>query len=164
LSWSAPTNGGGGIDYYIVYSNGEDVKHSTSLSCEVDGLTNDVQYSFTVAAHNDAGTGPGTEVEQATPKASSSDGSGGFDLMIILGVVVAIAAAALVAVFMVKGRRSKASMPLKPPEPIPPIPPITSTPPPLPPIPPTVETIRYCPWCGQKTGEEFCGNCGRRVE
>ncbi len=164
LSWSAPTSGGGGIDYYIVFSNGEDVKHSTSLSCEVDGLTNGVEYSFTVAAHNVAGTGPGTAVEQATPKASSSDGSGGFDMMIILGVVVAIAAAVLVFVFVVKGRRSKASMPSKPAEPMPPIPPMTSTPPPLPPIQPTVETIRYCPWCGQKTGEEFCGNCGRRVE
>ncbi len=159
LSWGPPASGGTGIDYYIIYSNGVDVKHSTALTTEMVGLTNGVEYSFTVAAHNAAGIGPETEVEHATPKASASDGSGGLDLTIILGVVAAIVVALLVAIFMVRRKKPTAPMAPMPPRPAEPVPP----PMPVAPIPPPAEVTKYCPWCGEKAGEEFCGNCGRKV-
>jgi hypothetical protein len=159
ISWGPPASGGTGIDYYIIFSNGVDVKHSTELTTEMVGLTNGVDYSFAVAAHNSAGTGPSTEVEHATPKASTSDGSGGYDLIIILGVVAAIVVASLVVLLVVRGKKPKAPLPVKPPEPVPP--PIAVSP--IPPPPPPMEAIKYCPWCGERAGEEFCGNCGRKV-
>jgi hypothetical protein len=159
ISWGPPASGGTGIDYYIIYRNGVDVKHSTDLTTEMVGLTNGVDYSFAVAAHNAAGTGPSTEVEHATPKASTSEGSGGFDLMILLGVVAAIVVVSLIVLFMVRGKRSKVKPAVIPPEPVPPPAPVS----PMPPPPPPVEAIKYCPWCGERAGEEFCGNCGRKV-
>jgi hypothetical protein len=123
------------------------------------GLTNGVEYSFTVAAHNAAGTGPETEVEHATPKASSSDGTGGLDITIILAVVAAIVVVMLAAIFMVKRKKPTAPMAPIPPKPAEPVPP----PMPVAPIPPPAEVIKYCPWCGERAGEEFCGNCGRKV-
>ncbi|MHC1680336.1 MAG: fibronectin type III domain-containing protein [Methanomassiliicoccales archaeon] len=68
LSWSAPSsNGGSVIDYYIVYRDGSDVKHTTAFSFVDTGLTNGVTYTYTVAAHNAAGIGPQSSSRQAKP-------------------------------------------------------------------------------------------------
>ena len=68
LSWTAPSsNGGAAIDYYIVYQDGVDVAHVTSISTTITGLTNGQSYSFKVAAHNSAGTGPQTSAVNAIP-------------------------------------------------------------------------------------------------
>jgi titin len=70
LTWTAPTNNGSSsIDYYIVYQDGIDIAHPSSTSHVVTGLTNGVSYSFKVAAHNTAGTGPQTSSASATPSA-----------------------------------------------------------------------------------------------
>jgi chitodextrinase len=68
LSWSAPTsNGGAEIDYYVVYQNGTDVRHESGTSTVISGLQNGVSYSFTVAAHNSAGTGSQSGPVSVTP-------------------------------------------------------------------------------------------------
>lgn len=67
LDWSAPDfNGGSPIDYYIIYKDGVDVKHSSSIPVTLTGLTNGVAYSFKIAAHNAIGTGPATEAVMVT--------------------------------------------------------------------------------------------------
>jgi titin len=68
LTWNAPSsNGGAAIDYYVVYRNGTDVKHSTALSFVDTGLANGVTYTYTVAAHNAAGTGATSAPVLAVP-------------------------------------------------------------------------------------------------
>ncbi|HEY3421455.1 MAG TPA: NosD domain-containing protein [Methanomassiliicoccales archaeon] len=68
LVWSAPSsNGGAAIDYYIVYQGGADVKHISGTTYTVAGLANGHSYSFTVAAHNPAGTGAQTSSVSSTP-------------------------------------------------------------------------------------------------
>jgi titin len=68
LSWQAPADtGGSDILYYIVYQNGIDIAHPTGTTYTATGLTNGVQYSFTVAAHNVAGTGPQSTAALVTP-------------------------------------------------------------------------------------------------
>ena len=68
LNWTAPSsNGGAAIDYYIICQNGVDVKHVTSTSCLITGLTNGQSYSFAVAAHNSAGTGSQTSAVGSVP-------------------------------------------------------------------------------------------------
>ncbi|HEY3420064.1 MAG TPA: fibronectin type III domain-containing protein [Methanomassiliicoccales archaeon] len=69
ISWSAPTSDGGAvIDYYVVYVNGiVRSEHYTTTSTTVNGLTNGQSYTFTVAAHNSAGTGAQTSAVTATP-------------------------------------------------------------------------------------------------
>ncbi len=58
LYWSEPADdGGAAIDYYIVYQDGRDVAHVTGATTQITGLTNGVQYSFAVGAHNSAGVG-----------------------------------------------------------------------------------------------------------
>ena len=70
LSWSAPTSdGGAAIDYYIVNQNGTEVTRTTSTGVIVTGLVNGVSYSFSVAAHNAAGTGPQSSSVSAIPVA-----------------------------------------------------------------------------------------------
>ena len=70
LNWTAPVfNGGRAIDYYIVYQNGTDIAHPTSTGMIVIGLLNGVSYSFNVAAHNAAGTGPQSSSISAIPVA-----------------------------------------------------------------------------------------------
>ena len=70
LSWSEPSsNGGGAIDFYIIYQNGTDIAHPTSTSMTVSGLINGVSYSYSVAAHNIAGTGPQSSSISAIPVA-----------------------------------------------------------------------------------------------
>lgn len=53
LSWDAPDNRGAPITgYRVVASPGNIVRQCSSTTCTIDGLTNDVEYTFTVAAQN----------------------------------------------------------------------------------------------------------------
>ncbi len=53
LSWDAPANNGEPITGYRVTAQpGGQVRECASTTCTVDGLTNDVEYTFTVAARN----------------------------------------------------------------------------------------------------------------
>jgi titin len=68
ISWMAPSsNGGAGIDHYVIYQNGGEVGQATGTHFEVVGLSNGLNYRFTVAAHNVVGTGPMSEAVQAIP-------------------------------------------------------------------------------------------------
>ena len=59
LSWTAPDSRGQPIDSYRVTAMpGMLVKVCASTACTVDGLTNDVEYTFTVEAHNAVGWSP----------------------------------------------------------------------------------------------------------
>ncbi len=53
LSWDAPDNRGAPITgYRVVASPGNIVRQCASTTCTIDNLTNDVEYTFTVAALN----------------------------------------------------------------------------------------------------------------
>lgn len=53
LSWDAPANNGEPITGYRVTAQpGGQVRECASTTCTIDGLTNDVEYTFTVAARN----------------------------------------------------------------------------------------------------------------
>jgi hypothetical protein len=53
LSWDAPDNRGAPITgYRVVASPGNIVRACASTTCTIDNLTNDVEYTFTVAAQN----------------------------------------------------------------------------------------------------------------
>ncbi|WP_250445540.1 fibronectin type III domain-containing protein [Actinotalea sp. C106] len=53
LSWDAPANNGSPITTYRVTAQpGGIARECASTTCTIDGLTNDVEYSFTVAARN----------------------------------------------------------------------------------------------------------------
>ena len=68
LSWSPPENDGGApIDHYVIYHNGTEVKNVTVNSVTITGLTNGESYSFTVAAHNAAGTSALSDAVQEMP-------------------------------------------------------------------------------------------------
>jgi thiol-disulfide isomerase/thioredoxin len=70
LSWMVPTvNGGGAIDYYVIYQNGTDRYHVKGTSATVNGLTNGVTYTFAVSAHNSAGIGPKSNAVNVSPSA-----------------------------------------------------------------------------------------------
>jgi large repetitive protein len=68
LTWSAPANNGGGLNQYIVYQNGVQIKTTTDTAITIDNLNNGATYSFTVAAQNNAGTGPQSSGASATPR------------------------------------------------------------------------------------------------
>ncbi|WP_315096760.1 Ig-like domain-containing protein [uncultured Cellulomonas sp.] len=54
LSWDAPDNRGAPITgYRVVASPGNIVRSCASTTCTIDNLTNDVEYTFTVAAQNE---------------------------------------------------------------------------------------------------------------
>jgi hypothetical protein len=55
LSWSTPTNNGSPITGYKVSSPQGYSKTCASTTCTLDGLTNDVEYTFTVVATNEVG-------------------------------------------------------------------------------------------------------------
>lgn len=56
LSWDAPDNRGAPIEEYRVVANPGGITRScTSTTCTLDNLTNDVEYTFTVAARNAVG-------------------------------------------------------------------------------------------------------------
>ncbi|MDM7853765.1 fibronectin type III domain-containing protein [Cellulomonas alba] len=57
LSWVAPDNRGAAITgYEVVASPGHVVQQCPATTCTITGLTNDVDYTFTVAARNAVGT------------------------------------------------------------------------------------------------------------
>lgn len=56
LSWTAPDNRGEPItEYRVTASAGGGTRTCASTTCTIDGLTNDVEYTFTVAARNRVG-------------------------------------------------------------------------------------------------------------
>lgn len=56
LAWAPPSNNGSPITGYTVSSSKGYSKSCASTTCTLDGLTNDVEYTFTVTATNDVGT------------------------------------------------------------------------------------------------------------
>ncbi|WP_066043311.1 Ig-like domain-containing protein [Herbiconiux solani] len=56
LSWTPPVNNGAEITAYTVSSPQGYSKQCVSTTCTLDGLTNDVEYTFTVTATNSVGT------------------------------------------------------------------------------------------------------------
>jgi len=58
LSWDPPNNNGSEITGYTVRSQNGYEKQCGTTTCTLDGLTNDVEYTFTVFATNDVGDGP----------------------------------------------------------------------------------------------------------
>ncbi|MBD8080583.1 fibronectin type III domain-containing protein, partial [Cellulosimicrobium arenosum] len=58
LSWDPPNNNGADITGYTVASQNGYTKECGTTTCTLDGLTNDVEYTFTVLATNDVGDGP----------------------------------------------------------------------------------------------------------
>lgn len=55
LSWGAPANNGAAITGYTVTAPQGYSKQCASTTCTLDGLTNDVEYTFTVVATNSVG-------------------------------------------------------------------------------------------------------------
>ena len=72
LNWTAPSNGGLAIDYYVVYQNGVRVSAVNGLNTTIHGLTNGQTYSFTVAAHNPIGNGPNSTAAVIKPMVGPS--------------------------------------------------------------------------------------------
>jgi hypothetical protein len=71
LSWTPPANNGAPIERYIVTSTaGNYEKICVSTTCTLDGLTNNVEYNFTVVAENRVGPSePSAPSETARPDA-----------------------------------------------------------------------------------------------
>jgi hypothetical protein len=67
LTWSAPAANGAPITSYLVAAAGFS-RECASTTCTLDGLTNDVEYRFTVTARNDVGDSePSPESAPARP-------------------------------------------------------------------------------------------------
>jgi secreted trypsin-like serine protease len=68
VSWTAPTSDGGdsNLTYDVTGSPGGTCT-TTSSSCVVPGLTNGVEYGFTITATNGGGTGPSAITNSVTP-------------------------------------------------------------------------------------------------
>ena len=81
VSWSVPVDDGGRpvLGYAVSASPGGGSCESSSTSCVVSGLTNGVQYSFTVVASNVNGDGVASGVVSATPSKVLSVGDIGVD-------------------------------------------------------------------------------------
>ncbi|QAY69947.1 fibronectin type III domain-containing protein [Xylanimonas protaetiae] len=56
LSWEPPVDNGSPITGYTLTSSKGDTRECAATTCTIDGLTNDVTYTFTVTATNDVGT------------------------------------------------------------------------------------------------------------
>ncbi len=80
LTWAAPTDDGGAtITGYTVTGvpSGSCVWTTGPLTCTILGLTNRVEYSFTVVATNGVGDSAPSDPATATPTAPASNGGGG---------------------------------------------------------------------------------------
>ncbi|SKC47615.1 Ig-like domain-containing protein [Krasilnikoviella flava] len=55
LSWEQPNNNGADITGYTLHASDGKTKDCTTTTCTFDGLTNDVEYTFTVTAANEVG-------------------------------------------------------------------------------------------------------------
>ena len=66
LAWSSPSNNGAEITEYTVSSvSGQPYSRTcASTTCTLDGLTNNVEYTFQVTAHNRVGEGPASVVSE----------------------------------------------------------------------------------------------------
>jgi hypothetical protein len=71
LSWTPPANNGAEIERYLVSSTAGDYeKECLATTCTLDGLTNNVEYNFTVVAENRVGpSDPSAPSETARPDA-----------------------------------------------------------------------------------------------
>ncbi|MDQ7876708.1 Ig-like domain-containing protein [Microbacterium sp. QXD-8] len=71
LSWTPPANNGAEIERYLVSSTaGTYEKECLATTCTLDGLTNNVEYNFTVVAENRVGpSDPSAPSETARPDA-----------------------------------------------------------------------------------------------
>ncbi|MCC2032985.1 Ig-like domain-containing protein [Microbacterium allomyrinae] len=71
LSWTPPANNGAEIESYLVSSTaGNYEKECLATTCTLDGLTNNVEYNFTVVAENRVGpSDPSAPSETARPDA-----------------------------------------------------------------------------------------------
>ncbi|WP_240658729.1 Ig-like domain-containing protein [Microbacterium sp. CPCC 204701] len=71
LSWTPPANNGAEIERYLVSSTaGNYEKTCLATTCTLDGLTNNVEYNFTVVAENRVGpSDPSAPSETARPDA-----------------------------------------------------------------------------------------------
>ncbi|MCB2413183.1 Ig-like domain-containing protein [Demequina sp. TTPB684] len=68
LEWTAPANNGAAISHYTVRSDQGTEKRCTTTICTIDGLSNDVEYRFTVTATNRAGeSAPSSPSDVARP-------------------------------------------------------------------------------------------------
>ncbi len=76
VSWSAPSDDGASITgYFVTADNGTDTPttcdvNGTTLSCNLRGLTNGIEYSITVTATNGAGTSSASIPVSVTPAAA----------------------------------------------------------------------------------------------
>jgi hypothetical protein len=68
LTWSAPADGGGTFDHYIIYQDGKASNLTTGTSIVMTGLTNGVTYEFAVAVNGVAGTGERSSTASAIPR------------------------------------------------------------------------------------------------
>jgi hypothetical protein len=69
LYWDAPEDdGGAAVDQYVVYMNGTENATVTGTTANITGLVNGVDYTFAVAAHNEAGVGAPSDESLATPQ------------------------------------------------------------------------------------------------
>lgn len=68
LIWSAPSHPGSpAVEEYVLYVDGAERQTVASTSLTVTGLSNDQEYSFSVAARNTAGIGQKSSTATATP-------------------------------------------------------------------------------------------------
>ncbi|SKC34984.1 Ig-like domain-containing protein [Krasilnikoviella flava] len=68
LSWEQPNDNGAPITGYTLHASDGKTKDCTTTTCTFDGLTNNVEYTFTVTATNDVGeSDPSAASEMARP-------------------------------------------------------------------------------------------------
>ena len=79
VSWDPPTNVGAAgttFTYQVIANPGGVVCTTSEQSCRIEGLTNGVDYTFTVSASNSAGQGPGATTGVVRPLGPPSSPTG----------------------------------------------------------------------------------------